>query len=760
MRRNFSWVLIILPILYITSYFIRDQIPFHADTAWNIFAIQRWFWNQVTATGEWPLWNEYLFNGYSYFGSPTHEVFSPLVTPFYLLLPSFWPAIATITLALIIAMVGTYKFAKLFIDNHYLCIIAAIAYGFLGPTLSLIDRSTILCSVALYPWIALLTYQITIGFNLKKSILWGLLVSASIHHLDWAGTVAAVGLSFCIAVTLPAIQRRQMFYNLIIGVIFLFLFSAPLLLPIYENLPYTNRATGLSYSENSEWSLNPIRVVQQVIPEIWGNSYNKTFWGHQFITGHKLTRRFWFHSLYLSIPILLLAFVSLWSQRRKPLTWIMAGCSVFLFLLSLGPNFFLHPWMFEHVSALAKFRYPEKFVLFPILILFAYSIKALPFYVSANRQWLIKFWSSITAIHILAPIILLFYLPSDFFNKTSTNVASAIEVARYQHFFLAVLGATFVFFLFRRKSLNTQVALGIFITADLLFFSPALKTTSWSEYTDHVRFTEDQQLAQSTGRWAIDTSNLIEADGRQILVKDWGPLANLRILTAYDAILPSRLPKSLSDVFDHLPNWSNAINLEYILTADQPRHSVLKELQNKNLLQEVYKDPKEKLVVLKTSRTAEEFSFVQQAKLVSSEEDSLKALRESSDLTKEVILEEQDQPQQWIASSSALSNMATSLEVVTHTNNQRKILLRNPQPGWLVFRQSYHPGWQAFVDGQNTPIFHGNYAAMAIPIKNQDNKELQIELSFSSPGFKLGLYLFLLAVIFAFAVTLKSRLGH
>jgi uncharacterized membrane protein YfhO len=89
------------------------------------------------------------------------------------------------------------------------------------------------------------------------------------------------------------------------------------------------------------------------------------------------------------------------------------------------------------------------------------------------------------------------------------------------------------------------------------------------------------------------------------------------------------------------------------------------------------------------------------------------------------------------------------VKIETHTANRRVMEVNSSAPGWLVFRQSYHPGWHAYVNGHEVPIRHANYSAMALRLESTPAK---IELVFRSPAWTLGLSLFLLGCLGALAV--------
>lgn len=703
----------------------------------------------MISRGEWPLWNEFLYGGYSYFGSPTHEAFSPLTNLPYLLLPSFWAALATITAALTLSLVGAFRLTRIFSDDEVLCFAFGLAYCFLGPTLSLIDRSSLLCSVALYPWIAWCVCQWTRKVTWRSIALWSIFVAGTIHHLDWAGTIVAIGLTFLFCVFQDKPQRGPTLRAFTLGLILITLLSAVVVLPVIENLPFTSRGQGLSYSENSEWSLHPARVLQMLAPELWGSPYNNTFWGRHLIGGQELTRRFWFHSLYLSLPLLVLSFYGIWTLRRSRFAMVAIGFSIFLFLMALGANFPLHPWAFEHFPALAKFRYPEKFVLFPVLILAAFSI----FGLTKIRTWKNRdttiFWLVIAGLHLLTPLLVTQLLHHSYPSSLPNVIDLSVTTAKHLHWFLGALAALIAAIHFQRK-INSVViqswALLIFIGLDLILFAPAVKTVRWSTYTDQVRLLDNPKLQNSTGRWMVDRSNLFLADGRQILTYDWGLLSDIRILTAYDAILPDRRPDSIGEILDHLPGWTNALNLQFLITGSQYLHGKIEDRVDQGLLHLAHTDPQEKMAVYQIPTSPGEISLYEKVAWVSTPEAAKIAVQNMPPNSQTVVLENPSP----IAFENSESQYPATFEVKTHQHNFRKILVHSDHSLWLVMRQSYHLGWQAFVNGEKVSVYPANFSSIAIPVRVSPGQSLvEVRLKFSSPAFYWGLALFIVGMIMA-----------
>jgi hypothetical protein len=60
------------------------------------------------------------------------------------------------------------------------------------------------------------------------------------------------------------------------------------------------------------------------------------------------------------------------------------------------------------------------------------------------------------------------------------------------------------------------------------------------------------------------------------------------------------------------------------------------------------------------------------------------------------------------------SSMNSSVKYTKANNPNQLHLVTNASAGYLVRQENYHPGWQAFIDGNETKIYHANYAFQSI----------------------------------------------
>jgi hypothetical protein len=88
--------------------------------------------------------------------------------------------------------------------------------------------------------------------------------------------------------------------------------------------------------------------------------------------------------------------------------------------------------------------------------------------------------------------------------------------------------------------------------------------------------------------------------------------------------------------------------------------------------------------------------------------------------------------------------------------NRIELHTRNSQPGFLVLSEAYYRGWDAWVDGQRTPVERVNYTLRGIAVPPGEHR---IEFVFRAPTFRDGAIYSLLGALLLMAGTLVSRMG-
>lgn len=81
---------------------------------------------------------------------------------------------------------------------------------------------------------------------------------------------------------------------------------------------------------------------------------------------------------------------------------------------------------------------------------------------------------------------------------------------------------------------------------------------------------------------------------------------------------------------------------------------------------------------------------------------------------------------------------------IKYQNQRVDIKVAMNQPGWLVLKDNYYPGWEAWVDGKQTKIYRGNYTMRAIFLEAGNH---QVEFIYRPKIFKWGVIMTILGIL-------------
>lgn len=83
--------------------------------------------------------------------------------------------------------------------------------------------------------------------------------------------------------------------------------------------------------------------------------------------------------------------------------------------------------------------------------------------------------------------------------------------------------------------------------------------------------------------------------------------------------------------------------------------------------------------------------------------------------------------------------------IVDNSPNQVKMQVHAPASGWLVFSDQWYPGWMAEIDGQPAPIWRANYLFRAVSLPAGEH---QVIWKYSPKSFWVGLLISVISWIF------------
>jgi len=496
---------------------------------------------------------------------------------------------------------------------------------------------------------------------------------------------------------------RSLISNLIkfsVAIFFALCLTAIQLIPTYELLRETPRASAADYDFVMTYSLWGWRLLTALAPDLFGHPADGNYWGYA---------AYWEDAIYLGLMPLLFALYAVVTARRNKK--IHLGDIVFLFALliisvelALGGNTPIFPFFYRYIPGFNLFQAPARML---VGYTFAASLLAgigADQWSESNRK---RYWSRLGIAGSLAMMILGIMGAATLTDvRPHTIATSLIGVAAF-----AVV--TFILTLHQPAAPKRWVAFTVlFITIDLGLAAVRLNPTIDSS------FYSLQPSESFSGR-----TYQYDQDEYRVKFKEYVTFKNFYSLT----------PQQIRDTF--LPNLTilnkieSANNFDPLLTERYLNYVKAME-QNPRLLD--LADVKTiikpmRLISLRTDSKPARLRLIPQAQLVSSPQESLTAISSPTfDPDSTLILE-------------PLPNTQYGIPI---TNYQLPITIH--QDSYALFSISYYPGWRVLVDGQPSQLFIADHLFRAVHVPKGEHT---ITFEYAPLSFTIGIIISVLAII-------------
>jgi uncharacterized membrane protein YfhO len=107
--------------------------------------------------------------------------------------------------------------------------------------------------------------------------------------------------------------------------------------------------------------------------------------------------------------------------------------------------------------------------------------------------------------------------------------------------------------------------------------------------------------------------------------------------------------------------------------------------------------------------------------------------------------------------TTSLVDEASSVQFVSHTNNDVTLQAQLTKPGFLVLSELYYPGWEVTVDGKSSHIYSADGALRAVALEAGDHK---VEFHFRPTLFFVSLLVALVTVLTLVAAVIIRKVRH
>jgi hypothetical protein len=737
--------------VFFRRFLLSQETLYGSDFALYFFPVKKFIRDHLLATGSLPFWNNYQFSGTPLIANIQASMFYPMGFFYYIMSPERAYVYSTI-MHVMLGGAFMYGFIRALSVSRSASFFSAVVFSFNGFFMSHLYAGH-LTFVQNYIWIPLIFYLV-VKFSREKRLVYavcgGLLLGVQI--LGGFPQIAFYTiLSSCLYLLFSSTMflRRGAYKDVSIvalGImIFLLIGFCVAAVQIFPTLQFTalsTRAGGVSYEMATYDSLNPKEVLAFIIPDIFGNAVDGTYW-RSAETWH-----FWETCGYVGILPLLLALVKTKDEELRRLRFFFGTLAGLCLFLALGKYNPFYPLVYR-LPGFHIFRAPAQ-----IIFLYVFGMAALAgigMDQLRKDEWGLNRGAGLlflgTGVLMCLLIVGVHFFPFRFFlmlfrNFSDGPVTHASLAPLYQRVSGSVDRSAFLFcvsllLLFACKNMLSikpflKVLAPLVIIVDLLGFgSQFVKPVKIFTSPEKERVLAELPRDPVHGR-VITTCNFFPAND--------GLRYGFPSILGYDPLLMRRYVYYILSSQDYAPN-DHVVNLGSI---SQPDSKLLKLLHVKKI---VLKG------AVKDLDNAFPYANVVERASIKRPDEILQFMKSDQFNPRETVVLEQTGERK-NSRKPATEPLVWDCSVLDYGYELISLKASVNQPGYLVLSEIYYPGWYATVDGKKAEVLRGNYMFRVIPLEGGTH---EIRLTFISWPFRFGALLSVLAILITAGVIMGRR---
>ena len=153
--------------------------------------------------------------------------------------------------------------------------------------------------------------------------------------------------------------------------------------------------------------------------------------------------------------------------------------------------------------------------------------------------------------------------------------------------------------------------------------------------------------------------------------------------------------------------------------------------------------------------------IVHEAEVVSDAEEAIERMKDRGfDPAQVAVIEGSPSPAQLAALTEGKSTGGARAEITKYQDERVELSVETERPGLLVLSDTYYPGWKAYVDGKQVPVYPTDVALRSIFVPAGEH---DVEFVYSPGSFNLGLTItiasFAVLVLYVAWGPVRSALG-
>ncbi|MFZ5433799.1 MAG: hypothetical protein ACOZB3_08510 [Calditrichota bacterium] len=494
---------------------------------------------------------------------------------------------------------------------------------------------------------------------------------------------------------------------------------------------------GYSMADATMWSFAPKELITFIVPS-WYGLQSPYYWGDMPFTSS---------SFYFGAVPLLFAVLAFWGKKDR-LFWGLVAVTVFSILLSFGRHFEIFYGIFFNILPFFnKFRTPSLILLLVVLSGIIFSAYGLRFVLGLDNN---EKWRKISLYGMIASAILLVIvlIAGDALSGLFGSFTKAGETGRYTAAQMQQLQAM------RFDMLHTDLLLALLWLA-LAFGACWLKITGKLNSTvflaviliitviDLGRFSTkffDPQPASSV----LDTlkpNRLVDAlrqDQTTFRVMPLGRLMQdnrwaawkIASLGGYHGAKMRSYQDLVDNVFFNGPDRRLPLNLPFFSAMNCKYFVVESPLPEYLEMELVAQDPASKQLLYRNPRVLNRVYFVDSLHVISDRTETLRRIMQPNFLFDYEAVIDQPLP------GPIAPHYQRTASVTEYTPDRVRIAANTPTPSFMIFSDAYYaPGWEATDNGLPTTIYKVNGFVRGLYLKPGEHT---IEFRYTGKYEKMG----------------------
>ena len=414
-------------------------------------------------------------------------------------------------------------------------------------------------------------------------------------------------------------------------------------------------------------------------------------------------------------------------KDRRGVPLFMGLLGIFALLVALGANTPLHRLLYLVVPGFAGMRVPARFILLTDFALAALAGLGLHHLTAVSRK---RLWVWSAALLVIALTAMLLDYRSAV-SVTGTPHPASLKVGMALAIGLLLSGAALATFLGAKPQSAAPVLALILLAADLI------GQGAWVE-VDHTDPTLGFQhpaviafLQAQPGPTRMDNASGVWAPSAAARygLEDVNGTNHALVLAAYETYLGAVGARGS-------PQY-NFLNAQFVVAdkGQPPGDSTFVPVFNEDPAVDIY---------LNTGAMPR-VSLVYSATVVPNGEAAFSAVHAPGfdPLFGVVVTREGDRTPP--AGTAATPAGGSNLYYLSYAPESFSVVAQTPAPAYLVFSEVWYPGWRAWVDGAEVPIFRANFAFRGVYLRRPG--EHTVVMRFDPVSWKIGLSMTLLTLV-------------